>query len=95
MPGMMDTILNLGLNDDKAGALAEASGNARFAWNIPHRFIQMYGDVVMGVQKLPSEDQDPFEHIIEEFKKEIFPKEKEKLMIPEFLPADAGVSWSI
>ena len=76
MPGMMDTILNLGLNDDTVGALAEASGNARFAWDCYRRFIQMYGDVVMGVQKLPSEDHDPFEHIIDEFKKEIFPKEK-------------------
>jgi pyruvate,orthophosphate dikinase len=76
MPGMMDTILNLGLNDDTVGALAEASGNARFAWDCYRRFIQMYGDVVMGVQKLPSEDHDPFEHIIEEFKKEIFPQEK-------------------
>ena len=76
MPGMMDTILNLGLNDETVGALAEASGNARFAWDCYRRFIQMYGDVVMGVQKLPSEDHDPFEHLIEEFKKEIFPKEK-------------------
>ena len=76
MPGMMDTILKLGLNDDTVGALAEASGNARFAWDCYRRFIQMYGDVVMGVQKLPSEDHDPFEHIIEEFKKEIFPQEK-------------------
>ena len=76
MPGMMDTILNLGLNDETVGALAEASGNERFAWDCYRRFIQMYGDVVMGVQKLPSEDHDPFEHLIEEFKKEIFPKEK-------------------
>jgi pyruvate, orthophosphate dikinase len=76
MPGMMDTILNLGLNDETVGALAEASGNARFAWDCYRRFIQMYGDVVMGVQKLPSEDHDPFEALIEDFKKEIFPKEK-------------------
>ena len=76
MPGMMDTILNLGLNDEPVGALAEASGNARFAWDCYRRFIQMYGDVVMGVQKLPSEDHDPFEALIEDFKKEIFPKEK-------------------
>jgi len=76
MPGMMDTILNLGLNDETVGALADASGNERFAWDCYRRFIQMYGDVVMGVQKLPSEDHDPFEHLIEEFKKEIFPKEK-------------------
>jgi len=69
MPGMMDTILNLGLNDETVGALAEASGNARFAWDCYRRFIQMYGDVVMGVQKLPSEDHDPFEALIEDFKK--------------------------
>ena len=76
MPGMMDTILNLGLNDDTVEALSQASGNTRFAWDCYRRFIQMYGDVVMGVQKLPSEDHDPFEAIIEDFKKEIFPKEK-------------------
>ncbi len=76
MPGMMDTILNLGLNDETVEALATASGNPRFAWDCYRRFIQMYGDVVMGVQKLPSEDHDPFEAIIEDFKKEIFPKEK-------------------
>ena len=76
MPGMMDTILNLGLNDETVEALASASGNSRFAWDCYRRFIQMYGDVVMGVQKLPSEDHDPFEAIIEDFKKEIFPKEK-------------------
>jgi len=76
MPGMMDTILNLGLNDDTVEALASYSGNERFAWDCYRRFIQMYGDVVMGVQKLPSEDHDPFEEIIENFKAEIFPKEK-------------------
>ncbi|MEC7626565.1 MAG: PEP/pyruvate-binding domain-containing protein, partial [Verrucomicrobiota bacterium] len=76
MPGMMDTILNLGLNDDTVEALANASGNERFAWDCYRRFIQMYGDVVMGVQKLPKEDHDPFEAVIEDFKKEIFPKEK-------------------
>ena len=76
MPGMMDTILNLGLNDETVEALSVASGNPRFAWDCYRRFIQMYGDVVMGVQKLPSEDHDPFEALIEDFKKEIFPKEK-------------------
>jgi pyruvate, orthophosphate dikinase len=76
MPGMMDTILNLGLNDETVEALASSSGNARFAWDCYRRFIQMYGDVVMGVQKLPSEDHDPFEEIIENFKAEIFPKQK-------------------
>ena len=53
MPGMMDTILNLGLNDQTVLALAKATGNERFAWDCYRRFIQMYGDVVMGVQKLP------------------------------------------
>ena len=73
---MMDTILNLGLNDETVEALAKSSGNERFAWDCYRRFIQMYGDVVMGVQKLPSEDHDPFEEAIENFKAEIFPKEK-------------------
>ena len=71
MPGMMDTILNLGLNDESVNALAESSGNARFAWDSYRRFIQMYGDVVMGVQKLPSEDEEPFEIIIEKVKKKL------------------------
>lgn len=75
MPGMMDTILNLGLNDQTVLALAKASNNERFAWDCYRRFIQMYGDVVMGVQKLPNEDRDPFETIIEELKEEIFPGE--------------------
>src|SRR5438132_9187325 len=61
MPGMMDTILNLGLNDETVKALVAATGNERFAWDCYRRFIQMYGDVVMGVQKRPGEDHDPFE----------------------------------
>jgi pyruvate,orthophosphate dikinase len=68
MPGMMDTILNLGLNDESVNALAKATGNARFAWDCYRRFIQMYGDVVLGVQKREGEDHEPFETIIEEFK---------------------------
>ena len=72
MPGMMDTILNLGLNDQTVLALAKASNNERFAWDCYRRFVQMYGDVVMGVQKGPGEDRDPFEKIIEELKEEIF-----------------------
>ncbi len=76
MPGMMDTILNLGLNDETVEALAAASGNKRFAWDCYRRFIQMYGDVVMGVQKRPDEDHEPFESVIEDYKKELFPKEK-------------------
>ena len=69
MPGMMDTILNLGLNDETVEALAKSSGNARFAWDSYRRFIQMYGDAVMGVQKLPTEDEEPFEIVIENVKK--------------------------
>ena len=64
MPGMMDTILNLGLNDQTVVALEKATGNARFAYDCYRRFIQMYGDVVMGVQKREGEDHDPFEHTI-------------------------------
>lgn len=65
MPGMMDTILNLGLNDETVEGLAEISGNPRFAWDCYRRFIQMYGDVVMGVQANGEEDEDPFHKILE------------------------------
>jgi pyruvate,orthophosphate dikinase len=75
MPGMMDTILNLGLNDQTVFGLEKASGNPRFAWDCYRRFIQMYGDVVMGVQKRAGEDHDPFEMVIEGLKKELFPSE--------------------
>ena len=68
MPGMMDTILNLGLNDETVKALAAATKNERFAWDCYRRFIQMYGDVVLGVQKTEGEDHEPFEVVIEEFK---------------------------
>ena len=70
MPGMMDTILNLGLNDQTVEALAAKTGNPRFAWDCYRRFVQMYGDVVLGVQKRPGEDHDPFETVIEGFKHE-------------------------
>ncbi|MGE9267264.1 MAG: pyruvate, phosphate dikinase [Verrucomicrobiales bacterium] len=70
MPGMMDTVLNLGLNDKSVVALAKATDNERFAWDCYRRFIQMYGDVVLGVQKRPDEDHEPFEHVIEAFKEE-------------------------
>src|SRR5229473_8115906 len=56
MPGMMDTILNLGMNDEVVELVAKKTGNARFAWDSYRRFLQMYGDVVMGVQKRPGED---------------------------------------
>jgi pyruvate,orthophosphate dikinase len=64
MPGMMDTILNLGINDDTVVALETAMKNPRLAWDCYRRFIQMYGDVVLGVQKLPGEDHEPFETVI-------------------------------
>jgi pyruvate,orthophosphate dikinase len=70
MPGMMDTILNLGLNDETVLALVKATKNERFAWDCYRRFIQMYGDVVMGVQKRPGEDHEPFEVVIHELKHE-------------------------
>ncbi len=70
MPGMMDTILNLGLNDQTVLALASATKNERFAWDCYRRFIQMYGDVVLGVQKAENEDHEPFETAIHTFKHE-------------------------
>ncbi len=70
MPGMMDTILNLGLNDETVLALVEATKNERFAWDCYRRFIQMYCDVVLGVQKGPDEEHEPFEAVIEHLKDE-------------------------
>ena len=70
MPGMMDTILNLGLNDQTVEALSQKTGNPRFAWDCYRRFVQMYGDVVLGVQKGPNEDHEPFETVIETLKHE-------------------------
>ncbi len=72
MPGMMDTILNLGLNDETVLALARATNNERFAWDCYRRFIQMYGDVVLGVQKREGEDHEPFEVLIEAYKHETY-----------------------
>lgn len=68
MPGMMDTILNLGLNDEVVEGLARKTGNERFAWDSYRRFVQMYGDVVLGMKPVNKEDIDPFEAIIEEVK---------------------------
>jgi pyruvate,orthophosphate dikinase len=65
MPGMMDTILNLGLNDEAVEGLARQTGNTRFAWDSYRRFVQMYGDVVMGLKPVSKEDHDPFEVIID------------------------------
>ncbi len=70
MPGMMDTVLNLGLNDEAVKGLAEKAKNERFAWDSYRRFIQMYGDVVMGLKPESKEDIDPFEEIIEAKKEE-------------------------
>lgn len=70
MPGMMDTILNIGLNDSVVEGLAKKSGNARFAWDSYRRLVQMYGDVVMGLKPESKEDIDPFEAIIDARKKE-------------------------
>jgi len=75
MPGMMDTILNLGLNDQTVLALAAATKNERFAWDCYRRFVQMYGDVVLGVQKREGEDHEPFETIIEEYKHHVYGKD--------------------
>ena len=68
MPGMMDTILNLGLNDEVVEGLSRKTGNPRFAWDSYRRFVQMYGDVVLGMKPTSKEDIDPFEAIIEEVK---------------------------
>ena len=68
MPGMMDTILNLGMNDQAVEAVAKRTGNPRFAWDSYRRFVQMYGDVVLGMKPVSKEDHDPFEVIIEEQK---------------------------
>ena len=70
MPGMMDTILNLGMNDTVVEIVAQKTNNPRFAWDSYRRFLQMYGDVVMGVQKRPGEDHEPFESVIEHLKDE-------------------------
>ncbi|WP_423127793.1 pyruvate, phosphate dikinase [Gaoshiqia sp. Z1-71] len=70
MPGMMDTVLNLGLNDLAVQGIAKKSGNERFAWDSYRRFVQMYGDVVLGMKPESKEDIDPFEGIMEALKEE-------------------------
>ena len=85
MPGMMDTILNLGLNDETVRTLGKATKNERFAWDCYRRFIQMYGDVVMGVQKRPDEDHEPFEVVIHALKHERYHADVDdpKLTVPD------------
>ena len=70
MPGMMDTILNLGLNDSVVEGMTRKTGNPRFVWDSYRRFVQMYGDVVLGMKPANKNDHDPFELIIEEIKEE-------------------------
>ena len=70
MPGMMDTILNLGLNDEVAEGMVEKTGNPHFVYDSYRRFVQMYGDVVLGMKPENKEDIDPFEAIIEKVKEE-------------------------
>jgi len=70
MPGMMDTVLNLGLNDDVVEGIAKKTNNERLAWDSYRRFVQMYGDVVLGMKPASKEDIDPFEEIMESVKEE-------------------------
>ena len=70
MPGMMDTVLNLGMNDATVETMAENSGNPRFAWDSYRRFVQMYGDVVLGMKPASKTDIDPFEAIMDQVKEE-------------------------
>src|SRR5882757_4274068 len=68
MPGMMDTVLNLGMNDTTVGALVKQTGNAQFAWDCYRRFVAMYGEVVMGVVAPSEQDELPFDRIFEAVK---------------------------
>jgi pyruvate,orthophosphate dikinase len=79
MPGMMDTILNLGLNDETTEGLKKATANGRFAWDSYRRFLQMYGDVVMGVQKRHENEHEPFEEVMHALKEEVGVKEDTEL----------------
>jgi len=86
MPGMMDTVLNLGLNDLAVQGIAKKSGNPRFAWDSYRRFVQMYGDVVLGMKPDNKEDIDPFEEIIEHLK-----EEKGITLDTDFTPEDLKI----
>lgn len=83
MPGMMDTILNLGLNDKTVEALATKSDNPRFAFDCYRRFIQMYGDVVMGVQPRHENEHEPFDEVMSELKKEVGAVEDNDLTVDD------------
>jgi len=71
MPGMMDTVLNIGLNDQTVAALAKATGNERFAWDSYRRFVQMYGDVVLDLKPRDKNEADPFEEILHHKKEKV------------------------
>ena len=81
MPGMMETVLNLGLNDEIVAGLSEKSGDPRFCYDVYRRFVQMYGDVVMGLRP-EDKEVDPFEHLLEQ------KKEKRGVEIDSDLPAE-------
>jgi pyruvate,orthophosphate dikinase len=83
MPGMMDTVLNIGLNDKTVEALAKQSGNERFAWDSYRRFVQMYGDVVLDMKPKTKEDHDPFEELLEAKKKKAGVKLDNELTAPQ------------
>ena len=83
MPGMMDTILNLGLNDEVVEGLAKKTGNERFAYDSYRRFVQMYGDVVLGMKPINKEDIDPFEAIIQQVKAKRGIKQDNEMSVEE------------
>ncbi len=83
MPGMMDTVLNLGMNDATVASLAEKSGNPRFAWDSYRRFVQMYGDVVLGMKPKNKTDLDPFEEIMDKVKEEKGYKQDTELQVED------------
>src|SRR5207244_201200 len=79
MPGMMDTVLNIGLNEATLRGLIDATGNERFAWDSYRRFVQMYGDVVLDLKPTSKTEIDPFEKIMDELKEEVSLHEDIKL----------------
>ena len=83
MPGMMDTVLNIGLNETTLKGLIEKTGNERFAWDTYRRFIQMYGDVVLGLKPQSKTEIDPFEKIMEELKHEKHVHEDNQLTVAD------------
>ncbi len=84
MPGMMDTVLNLGMNDETVEALIAKTGNERFAWDSYRRFIQMYGDVVMGLKPESKEDHDPFDEAMDKLKEELGVENDNELKAEDF-----------